>query len=108
MQIKKELGRNIQKYRKLNNLTQEKLAEKVGVEINSISSIETGKYFPAPDNLVKLAAALNITLSELFNFSDEQTCENYLNSINNNLLLMKENKTKLYAINCYIQDLLSK
>ena len=52
MQLKKELGKNIQKYRKLNKITQEKLAEAVGLEINSISSIETGKYFPSPDNLV--------------------------------------------------------
>jgi transcriptional regulator with XRE-family HTH domain len=54
MQLKKELGKNIQKYRKLNRITQEKLAELIGVEINSISSIETGKYFPSPDNLVKI------------------------------------------------------
>ena len=46
MELKRELGKNIQKYRKLNKITQEKLAELIGVEINSISSIETGKYFP--------------------------------------------------------------
>ena len=44
MNLKENLGKNIQKYRKLNKLTQEKLAEAVDVDINSISSIERGRY----------------------------------------------------------------
>ena len=57
MNLKESLGKNIQKYRKLNNITQEKLAELINVEINSISSFERGKYFPSPDNLVKISEA---------------------------------------------------
>ena len=70
MQLKKELGKNIQKYRKLNKITQEKLAEIVGIEINSISSIETGEYFPSPENLLKISKALDISLSNLFYFKE--------------------------------------
>ncbi len=51
MDLKRNLGKNIQSYRKLNHITQKKLAELVDVEINSISSIELGKYFPSPENL---------------------------------------------------------
>ena len=64
MNLKENLGKNIQKYRKLNKITQEKLAEIIDLEINSISSIERGKYFPSPDNLVKIANALNVSISE--------------------------------------------
>ncbi len=70
MYLKKELGKNIQTYRKLNKITQEKLAEMVGVEVNSISSIETGKYFPSPENLLKISKALNISLSDLFKVNE--------------------------------------
>ena len=83
MQLKKQLGKNIQKYRKLNKITQEKLAEIIGVEINSISSIETGKYFPSPENLVKISNALNTSISNLFYFKEDCTCDDYIEEINN-------------------------
>ena len=54
MNLKENLGKNIQRYIKLNLITQERLAEMIDVEINSISSIERGKYFPSSDNLVNL------------------------------------------------------
>jgi len=106
MQLKKELGKNIQKIRKLRHLTQEKLAEGIGVEINSISSIETGKYFPSPENLVKISEILNVSLSDLFNFKDEYSCEDYLKEIFAKVNLLKSDKTKLEAINSYILTLI--
>ena len=106
MQLKKELGKNIQKYRKLNKITQEKLAEMIGVEINSISSIETGKYFPSPENLVKISNALNTNLSNLFFFKENCSCEDYIEEINKNIKLLASDKTKLEAINNYIKQLL--
>ncbi|MDO5437821.1 MAG: helix-turn-helix transcriptional regulator [bacterium] len=106
MQLKRELGSNIRKYRKLNNITQEKLAELIGVEINSISSIETGRYFPTPENLVKISNALQISLSELFNFQNELSEEDFISEINKNIGLIKTDKTKLSAINSFIKSIL--
>ena len=106
MELKKELGKNIQKYRKLNRITQEKLAELIGVEINSISSIETGKYFPSPDNLVKIAKALNIEISELFCFKEDFSCEDYIKEINKNINLLSTDKLKLKSISNFIKELL--
>ena len=107
MELKKELGKNIQKYRKLNRITQEKLAELIGVEINSISSIETGKYFPSPDNLVKIAKALNIEISELFCFREDNfSCEDYIKEINKNINLLSTDKLKLKSISNFIKELL--
>ena len=103
MQLKKELGKNIQKFRKLNEITQEKLAEKVNVEINSISSIETRKYFPSPDNIVKIAEALNVSIKDLFNFKEDYSCEDYIHQINTFLNLIKDDKSKLSSISAYIQ-----
>lgn len=105
MYLKKELGKNIQKYRKLNKITQEKLAETIGVEVNSISSIETGKYFPSPENLLKISEALKISLSELFSFK-EYSCQDYIDEIQKNLTYINNDKTKLSAIDSFIKQIL--
>ncbi len=106
MQLKKELGKNIQKYRKLNKITQEKLAEIIGVEINSISSIETGKYFPSPENLIKIANALNTNISNLFYFKEDCSCDDYIEEINRNIKLLANDKTKLESINNFIKQII--
>ena len=103
MLLKKEIGKNIQKFRKLNKITQEKLAEMVGVEINSISSIETGKYFPSPENLVKIASSLNVSLADLFTFKKELSNTEYIQEINNYIALLKNNTEKLKSIYNYIK-----
>ena len=58
------LGKRIKHLRINAHLTQEKLAEIIDVEINSISSIETGKFFPSPENMIKISNALKIKLSK--------------------------------------------
>lgn len=66
MDIKKLLGKKIQKIRKTRGITQEKLAELVELDTSSISHIENGKYYPSAENLEKLLKVLNVTPSELF------------------------------------------
>ena len=46
-------------------ITQQELSEKSGVAQDRISLYETGKAKPFPDNLKKLACALNCTTDEL-------------------------------------------
>lgn len=106
MNIKELLGKNIHKYRKLNNLTQEKLAEIIDVEINSISSFERGKYFPSPENLIKIADALKIDLSDLFTFNEELSCDEYIQKITSAINMIKKDKTKLCAINAFIKNII--
>ena len=107
MNLKEKLGQNIKKYRKLNNVTQEKLAEIVDMEINSISSIERGIYMPAPENLVKLASALNVKISYLFNFDDELSCDDCKSEIISNLDLLKNDKAKLNIVNTFVKTMLT-
>lgn len=54
------LGENIQYYRNLAGLTQQELAEKVGVSTHFISQIERNQDSPALDNFVKISKALSI------------------------------------------------
>ena len=66
--IKKRLGRRIQELRKSNKLTQEQLAEKIEIATSNISYIETGKFYPTPETLGKIAKALNVEIYELYMF----------------------------------------
>ena len=106
MELKKSFGKNIKKYRRLQKLTQEQLAEKVGVEVISISFIETGRYFPSPANLVKLSEALNTSLTDLFDFKQEYTCDDYIYEINQKLKFLSNDKTKLSTIHNFIKSIM--
>ena len=51
---------------KQKEITGKSLAEKVGVSDNTISFILTGKTHPRPELLLKIAAALDVDLRDLF------------------------------------------
>lgn len=69
-QLKKQFGRRLQRLRVSAKVTQEQLADNVGVTIESISNIERGIHGPTFDTLEKIAEALNIAVKELFVFDD--------------------------------------
>ncbi len=59
------LGRNVRRRREARELTQEKLAEKAGLDPTYISGIERGLRNPGIKNVARLAKALGLTTSEL-------------------------------------------
>lgn len=59
------LADTIKKYRKENNLSQDELAEKLGVSRQSISLWETGQTQPTIDNIVALSKIFNISADAL-------------------------------------------
>jgi len=59
------LGRNVRRRREVRELTQEKLAEKAGLDPTYISGIERGLRNPGIKNVARLAKALGLTTSEL-------------------------------------------
>lgn len=67
--LKKKLGSRIQFLRKKQKMTQEVLAEKIGMDTPNLSNIECGKRFMTAETLEKIAIALNTTEKELFNFN---------------------------------------
>ena len=70
MEIKKLIGKRIQQIRKNKSITQEKLAEIIGIEVPSMSNLETGKYAPSIETLQKLSQALGVKLWEFYYFDD--------------------------------------
>jgi transcriptional regulator with XRE-family HTH domain len=59
------LGQNVRRRREARELTQEKLAEKAGLDPTYISDIERGRRNPGIKNVAKLAKALGFTTAEL-------------------------------------------
>ena len=59
------LGDNIRKYRKFNQMSQDELAEQLGVTRQSISLWENGQTQPSLDNIVALASLFGISTDNL-------------------------------------------
>ncbi len=68
--LKVQFGKRLKFLRKQSDLTQEQLAESTGLTIESISNIERGLFGPKFDNLEKIAAAIDVEVKELFEFSN--------------------------------------
>ncbi|MDR0908745.1 MAG: helix-turn-helix domain-containing protein [Spirochaetaceae bacterium] len=66
MEIKEVFGRNVRFYRKNRQLSQERLAEILGITNNHLSNIETGNCFVSGELLEKLSASLGVSASALF------------------------------------------
>lgn len=63
--LPRQLGNRVQKLRKQSNLTQEELAEKIGVSRAYMGYIEQGRNAPSLEVLEKLARALKVKPSDL-------------------------------------------
>ena len=60
-----EIGKKIVKYRRKNKLSQEQLAEKIGVTRQTISNWELNETSPNPEQLKILSKALKVSIDEL-------------------------------------------
>ncbi len=66
--ILEKLGQNLKKYRLKKGLTQEFLAEKVGIHPTYVGKLESGKNNPSIKMLYKITRTLEIKLPKLFDF----------------------------------------
>jgi putative transcriptional regulator len=53
-------------------LTQQRLADRVGVTRQTIIAIEAGKYAPSLPLAFKLARTFGVSIEQVFQFEDEQ------------------------------------
>lgn len=70
--IKKRFGKRLRKLRRNKDLTQEQLADKVGVSLNFIGQVERGENSPSFETMQKIAEVLEVDISELFLPPDTQ------------------------------------
>lgn len=62
------LGKQVHKLRKQSGMTQDQLAEKVGVSTKYIQFIEAGTRKPSLKTVYKIAKALEVEVKDLFPF----------------------------------------
>ena len=55
-------GLKVKTLREHRKLSQSKLAELIDISDNTLSNIETGRYYPRIDTLVAMSKALNVSL----------------------------------------------
>lgn len=96
MSLKQKLGQRIQTLRKEQKITQERMAEIVGMDPKNISKIENGNNYPTAENLSAIASALGVEVYELFVFNSipyPQMKQEIIESLNND-------KNILYLYKC--------
>lgn len=62
---------NVEKMRKLRDLSQEQLGEVLGVSRQTIISIEKGKYNPSLDLAFRMARFFETPIEEIFIYGEE-------------------------------------
>lgn len=106
MNIKTLFGRKIKEYRKKRDLTQSELAELVNVDNKHISCIESGKNFPSPDLIERLATYLEVEPKDLFEFYYLQDTDDLKTDIIS--MLDKLNEEELSLTHKYVRTFLLK
>lgn len=92
MKLKELIGIRIKRLRQERKLSQESLAERVGISPKYVSSIERGKENPTLDIVIKLAGALHVEVEDVFTVVQEETDPKKLREIAN--ILLKEADTE--------------
>lgn len=100
----KFFGKRIKELRKKNHLTQEQLAEKIGVYPKQIGNIETGTCFTTFQTLEKLAQVFNVGIEELFEFSHIATRDELIKNITE--MITSANDTQLSLLHRIIRTVL--
>lgn len=62
------IGHVLRMKRLVRNLTQQEVAEKIGVSVSMVSAWENDRFFPSSLRLKQLAAIYNVTVEDLTNF----------------------------------------
>lgn len=87
----KKLSENLKRLRKENNLSQEELAEKLGVSRQSVSKWESENAYPEMDKLIQISKIYNVKLDDLLNnnikeINEEKQFKNKVNEYCKNII----------------------
>ena len=93
---KEKIGKFIASCRKKQKLTQEQLAEKLGITYKAVSKWETGKGLPDASIMIDLCSILKISVNDLLS-GEKVIEEQYVDKVDENLIKLQ--KQKEFAIN---------
>ena len=83
--ILQKIAKRIRQLRKINKMSQERLAEKADLHPTFIGNIERAETNPTITTLEKIAKAFNISLPELLTFQDDKRIESTTPQMLNNV-----------------------
>lgn len=101
-ELKKLLGKRIKQLRKIKGITQEELADSIGIGVANISYIETGKFAPSIENFEKIAKTLEVQPYELYLFAPSKTPNEMRNELLN---VINKDTAILYMLYKYYKNL---
>lgn len=97
MKITKELlGARIKELRKVRDLSQDQLSEKIGIDPKHLSRIEVGKSYPSITTLEKIAYALDVEIKDLFEYMHHMRNKELIEALNK--LIKEANEDNLRLI----------
>ena len=94
-EFKISFGKRIAKLWKIKGISQEILAEELGLSTKTISNIETGSHLTKSENFDKIAKVLGIEVRELFNFDNTNNKEQNLKGIYDKIEFIKDDEDKV-------------
>ncbi len=101
-----KIGKFIAKNRKDKGLTQEALAEKLGISTNAVSKWERGLSFPDVSLFKKLCSELDISIEELINGEKSKSTESkdkaIIASLEEKTKIEKKSKKKIIILSIFI------
>lgn len=99
-----DLGNKLQRARAKANLTQEQVAETLGVSRQTISNWENEKTYPDIRSVVTLSDLYNVSLDYLLKDKEETTMTNYLDYLeeSTNVVKSKNKLSKLILVIAYL------
>lgn len=96
MDNKNFLGKKIKEFRKNKGLTQDKLAEKIGIDVKHLSRIECGKNQLSLNLLYKICYILDVEPFRLFDTSITKQKDEMIKEIIKFLSETNEDKVRIY------------
>ncbi len=86
-----KFGNNLKELRKIKNLSQEELAERVGVSRQSVSKWETGDAYPEMNNILMLCKIFNCKINDLLS-NNLEDFESFDEEVKMNLVKFEKEK----------------
>jgi len=69
------VSQKIRQYRKIHNMTQEDLAEEVGISADYVSSIESGRRSVSMEKLMRICECLHVSMADMLPIEDGDDSE---------------------------------
>lgn len=103
---KNAIGQKIKEYRKKSGLTQEELAERIGLSTSYYSAIEQGMSFPRLENLIAIINGIGASADQIFADVIDNACETRASELSESIkdLSIEEKRRILNVVETMVRD----